>query len=237
MMRVVLKNKTSRMLYVDLGNSFFVRGETANAYYIPSSTTEATTGATGASVNLGSVAGGLGIGGAAGQILNGVNVGGGRSNTQQTTTYSQRIVAVPPLSTINLDLQDMFPDADNDFQSIQGIRHCPYVSKSDVIEIWLGKENLLHCGDVIKWNAEESPMRFSTIIAYSDTETCVNEKQLNAQFYLREMMGYSKIVGNGISDNGMTKNIMGMEDVFGFVLYSEIKNVYGKRFSGTFPVK
>ena len=103
-----MKNKTSRILYVDLGTTFFIRlGETI-CFYTPSSTTTSHGKSGGAGVNLGAVTGALGIGGVAGNLANGVNVGGGTTSSTTSTTYSQRIVAVPPMSSIELTPQYLF---------------------------------------------------------------------------------------------------------------------------------
>jgi len=237
-MRIALKNKTTKTLYVDLGNTFFGRGDEASALYVPTSTTNSTTGTTGGSMNLGAVAGGLGVGGSTQQILNGVNIGGAKSNMQQTTVYSQRVVAIPPMSTLSLSLQDLFPGKWPDgVQRISGIRHSPYVKTSDIIEVWFGEEGRLSNGKTLTYTEESSPMRFSTMATYADNEACENAKSLNATFFLREMLGYGKIKGNGIRDVGRTKDLSGLEDVFGFVLYLETKKIYGKRFNnGTFPL-
>ena len=105
-----LKNKTSKTLYVDLGNSFIMRNGVATAYYVPSSTSTSNSSSSGASVNLGAVAGAVGVGGALGTLASGVNVGGGSTSGSVNTTYSQRVVAVPPMSVKELDNQLLFPD-------------------------------------------------------------------------------------------------------------------------------
>ena len=70
---VTIKNKTNKTIYIDLGNTFFSRGGEAQPYYIPGETHQYKGGTTGASVNMGAVAGALGVGGALGTLANGVN--------------------------------------------------------------------------------------------------------------------------------------------------------------------
>ena len=108
--KLCLKNKTNRTLYVDLGNSFIMRNGVATAYYIPTSTSTSSSSSSGASVNLGAVAGAIGVGGALGTLAGGVNVGGGNTSGSVSTTFSQRVVAVPPMSVKELDNQLLFPD-------------------------------------------------------------------------------------------------------------------------------
>ena len=100
-----VRNKTNRTLYIDLGNSFFISMGQATCYYVPSSTTTTHGASSGGSVNLGAVTGALGIGGVAGSLANGINVGGGSTNSTTSTTYSQRVIAVPPMSSVNLPPQ------------------------------------------------------------------------------------------------------------------------------------
>lgn len=104
---VTLENKTTKTLYIDLGNSFLMRGGQAEPYYVPSSTSQTSGSSGGAGVNLGSIAGAVGIGGALGTLASGVNVGGGTSSSSTTVTYSQRVISIPPLASITLDYKDI----------------------------------------------------------------------------------------------------------------------------------
>ena len=103
-----IKNKTKQTIYLDLGNTFYTSMDHSVCYYIPTSTTTTTSSSGGGSVNLGAVAGALGVGGAVGTIANGVNVGGGSTNGTSTTTYSQRIIPIAPMGKTTLDAQYMF---------------------------------------------------------------------------------------------------------------------------------
>ena len=90
----IVFNRTSEIMTIDQTKSFFVNNNgKSTSYYDPTirttSTTDMSSITKGASVNLGSIAGALGIGGIAGQIANGINVGGsGTNGTAITnTTY------------------------------------------------------------------------------------------------------------------------------------------------------
>ncbi len=87
-MHVRIKNKTERTLYIDLGNTFLTVNDDSRSYYVPSSTATTEGRVSGASVNLGLV-----------------NVGGGVSSSETTTVFSQRVLAVPPMSSKNLEVQ------------------------------------------------------------------------------------------------------------------------------------
>ena len=93
-----IKNKTDKVMYVDRGNCFRIYTDGyADCYYdVSKQTTVNQGGGSGGSVNLGSVAGVLGIGGMVGQLAGGVNVGGGTSSSISTSYATQRIIAIPP---------------------------------------------------------------------------------------------------------------------------------------------
>lgn len=101
----IVYNRTSEIMTIDQTMSFFVNSDgKSTSYYDPTVHTTATTDMSsatkGASVNLGSIAGAFGIGGALGQIASGINVGGsGTSGTAVTnTTYiaDQPRVSIAP---------------------------------------------------------------------------------------------------------------------------------------------
>lgn len=99
---VEVQNNSDEIMTIDRTKTFF-RGSDGNStvYYDPTvnvlaqSTTSGHT--TGASVNLGSVAKAVGVGGVAGTLLSGVNVGGANQNAT-TTTNTTYIVDQPKIS-------------------------------------------------------------------------------------------------------------------------------------------
>ena len=90
---VTIFNMTDDIMVVDNTRSYFISGGRSLSYYDPtvrtSTTTDLSQQTKGMSVNLGSIAGALGVGGGLGRALNGVNVGGsGTSGTAvSNTTY------------------------------------------------------------------------------------------------------------------------------------------------------
>lgn len=97
---VVVYNLTNKTMSVDRTQSFFIDPYSQKPYYDPSITTHTSTigSASGVGVNLGAVAGALGVGGVVGRGLNGVNVGESKSQSSATTTYDidQPIIHIPP---------------------------------------------------------------------------------------------------------------------------------------------
>lgn len=109
-------NKTDRVIYIDKGSSFVYVNNKAQSLFSNSSYSSGSGSLGGASVNLGGVASALGIGGAAGSILGGVSVGGGRSSQSSTTVYEQRVMAIAPKAAYELhkwetpyDAASLFP--------------------------------------------------------------------------------------------------------------------------------
>lgn len=88
----VVYNRTFEIMTIDQTKSFFVNSDGKSvSYYDPTvrttSVTDMSSVTKGASVNLGSIAGALGVGGTIGQIANGINLGGsGTSGTAETST-------------------------------------------------------------------------------------------------------------------------------------------------------
>ena len=90
----VVYNRTSEIMTIDQTKSFFVNSDGKSvSYYDPTvrttSVTDMSSVTKGGSVNLGAIAGVLGIGGTIGQIANGINLGGSGTNgtAETSTTY------------------------------------------------------------------------------------------------------------------------------------------------------
>lgn len=221
--RFSIKNKTNQTIYLDLANTFYVSLGQSICYYIPSSTTNSHSSSGGGSINLGAVTGALGVGGAVGTIANGVNVGGGSTNTTTNTTYSQRIVAIAPQSTINLTPQYLFC---NDHKKLmEGLWynfvstslasnsydycvHANFSSKSQSVQ--------MRVGDNYVYSADNSPVKLSFFVAYSKSEQCTNEHVLQSHYYLSNIFGNSlskqvanyHLVGNVHNKNSLQFAIM-----------------------------
>lgn len=88
----IVYNRTSEIMTIDQTKSFFVNSDGKSvSYYDPTvrttSVTDMSSVTKGGSVNLGSIAGALGVGGTIGQLANGINLGGsGTSGTAETST-------------------------------------------------------------------------------------------------------------------------------------------------------
>lgn len=219
-----IKNKTNKTIYLDLGNTFYIRGGNAICYYVPSSTTSTHTSSGGVGVNLGAVAGALNVGGAVGTLANGVNVGGGSSNTTANTIYSQRVIAVPAKSTKPLEVMMLF--GEEELQIDKGLRYKPWgVSTYNFrMEVNFSKkspEGEMQALDHYVYQEATSQVHFSFTVAYSKNENLDNLKSMSASYYLAGLIGF----------NAFQKPWkMGYSDKSNLSVYIKVKNDDGSSY-------
>ena len=180
-----IKNKTNRTIYLDLGNTFYITMGQSICFYTPSSTTTTSSSSSGGSVNLGTVAGALGIGGVAGTLANGVNVGGGATSGTTNTIYAQRVIPVAPMGNVTLDAQYMFGKEDK--LLCKGLTYSSYLGNPYV---HFAKTAPMLIGDHYSYHEDSSPVNLSFIISYSKSEDCQNLKTQTANFFLKDLCGY-----------------------------------------------
>lgn len=195
----VVTNKSSHTVYIDLVNTFYVNMGQSQTFYVPSSTTTSKTSSSGAGVNLGSVTGALGIGGVAGNLANGVNVGGESSTTTTNTTYSQRIIALAPMSSISLPPQYFLGNEPKKIMKgfyyglwkfTYSYLYCAYINFSPE-----SQGNQMMLGDHYVYTESNSPINFSFFLTYSKVENGTGAKSLSSKFYLKDLFG--RIGGRG----------------------------------------
>ena len=188
-----VKNKSGKTLYLDLGNTFIMRKGVAMAYYVPSSTSTSNSSSSGMGVNLGAVAGAVGVGGALGTLASGIGVGGSSTSATVNTTYSQRVISVPPMSVKELDVQLMFPNVETYCDGF-GIQDCGAPNFYFLPEFsFATKEGgYYNNGETHNFSEETSPVKFGFFVSYSDEENCQNEKKLAFNLYLRQIIGFDK---------------------------------------------
>lgn len=189
--RLKLKNRSTKTLYIDLGNTFMTRNGVATAYYIPSSTSTSSSNSSGASVNLGAVAGALGVGGALGTLASGIAVGGGNTSGTVNTIYSQRVIAVPPMSVKELDAQMLFLELGkfcDGFNVFEGYAY------DWIPSFWFDKnDGDYKNGETHDFAESTSPIKFGFFVSYYDNEACQTERKMSFNLYLRRIIGF----GNG----------------------------------------
>lgn len=193
---VKVRNKSSNTIYLDLGNTFYVYAGQSVCYYVPTSTTTAHGSQGGIGVSLGAVTGALGVGGVVGTLANGVSVGGGSTKSTTTTTYSQRVVAVPPMGSIDLASQYMFGNTQyNESRTlVKGLAVSGASNYGSFVGVYFPKDSekgAMLFGDRYVYTEENSPLQLSTILAYSFKEDCSFLKTITSTLYLRELIGTS----------------------------------------------
>ena len=185
-----LKNKTSQIIYVDLGNSFFIRGDEASPLYTPSSTSVTDGASGGVGVNVGSMTNALGVGGVVGTLAQGITVGGGKSQSSTTVTYSQRYISVPPMSSVTLESQLMFLPG----KEYGGNIRCE--ERKSFACVFM-KEFGLKRGETINWDENSTPIKIKSYINYSLDSGFSNTGHINTSLYVKKMIGIPKRSGYG----------------------------------------
>lgn len=203
-LQVTVTNRSNRTVYIELGNSFFIRMGQTQCYYVPSSTSVSSSTSSGTGLNVGAVTGALGIGGVVGTIANGVNVGSGGSNESTTVTYTQRIITIPPRSTVNLEAQWLFGPTEKEvlpgltygkWRGLKGRYQGIFSFPKDA------PEGPLMNGQHLAYSEASSPFRLSVLVAYSYSEDGNAPRTLSANLYLKDLIGrnlnaYAKYRGN-----------------------------------------
>lgn len=110
--KVAVYNNSDAPVYIDLTNSFRIIDGMATPFYDGATYTQNSGGSKGGSLNVGALAGALGVGGALGTLASGVNVGGGTSSGTSVTTTDQPILVVPPHSRVYLPQRKMVDKKD-----------------------------------------------------------------------------------------------------------------------------
>lgn len=184
-----IKNKTNRTLYIDLGNTFYISMGESCCLYVPSSTTSQASSSSGGSINLGTIADVLGVGGAAGTIANGVNVGRGATNGASSTIYAQRIVAIAPLATLNLTPQYMFGNENKQLRKDMEY-HKWGIGDYLFVFIYNSDNDPFLTGEQYSYTEISSPINYSFVLSYSETEDFRITKSQSIHLYLKDLCTY-----------------------------------------------
>lgn len=197
-------NHTNRTIYVDLANSFIVRGLDSESMYVPTATTNSKTSSNGVGVNLGAVTSALGVGGAVGTLAQGVNVGKGNSSTATTTVYSQRVVGIPANSTkvLKVDRLGKRGNTPMNWFRADAMPASKGSSIHDKNLLYFKFERQFKYGEVYYFDENFSFLNFAVHIGYSFEESCENLKSMKMLFYPKYIIG----VGSGNKWKGFNFN-------------------------------
>lgn len=210
--KVVVKNKTNQTIYVDLANTFFFRGVNAAAYYVPTATTNTSSSSTGAGVNMGAVASAIGVGGSVGKLANGVTVGGEHGNATSTTVFSQRVIPVAPMSSIELQAVELFPKELADAYNFGGDKYTftetGWTTPAGAVRLPISGVKV---GEKMNFNEQASPVTIGSFVTYATTEDMATPYTIQSKLYVNSLMGIKGTKLTNFSDN--------VRQALGFVVY------------------
>lgn len=187
--KIRLSNLSNQPIYIDLANTFFKRGTSASPYYVPSSSTNINSETGSVGINLGGITGALGIGGSIGSLASGINIGSSTTSGTATTIYSQRIVSIPPQSSIELSPQLLFPPYLLPGAYKVATKHYGYNFNAWQL-VGLDKKDIpVNIGMTKDYNAETSPISFGLYLSYSFNEQLSEIKTINNTAYLTRLIG------------------------------------------------
>ena len=197
---MTLTNKTDKSIYVDLANSFLIFGKRGTkSMYTQTSTTSTTASSSGSSV---------GLGGVMGRVVGGIGVSGSTTNMSSTTTYAQRIIIIPPMSTFTLPAQNIGKSydgsgyrnghkigLDSDFLNC----YVPFFIQRGLVEdkdkFYNFLFDKLNVGETVDIPMP-ADMPLTVHLSYAFEEDQKSHKSIRTEFYLRKLMG-AKDTGNG----------------------------------------
>lgn len=183
---ILIKNKSDVTIYIDLGNTFRIYGDKSyTPFFSGEQTTITSGGSTGIGLNLGSVASVAGVGGVLGTIAGGITVGGSSNRAHSTTYTKQRILSIPPKATASLgDCEWDHPNGRGDVRRS---------SAESIPESNLGiKKDIVKAGEVHFYDYTASPYHCQYLFTYSTQLDFSSYTTLNADLYLREIIGTNK---------------------------------------------
>ena len=204
--KLVIYNKTDNVIYVDKENSFAYTNDEPTNLFKNASYTTGTGSESGASVNLGGIAGALGIAGPIGSVLGGINVGGGSSNTNSTTTYEKRVLSVAPKSmavlydfgTCEYLLERIkFLDTRRDDEVLLRL----WGERGRFIDPYTKQKTKFKKGMNMTFDANSSPARFKGVVKYSVSENFNESKLISTDNYM-----YALVIDSykGVKNYGTT---------------------------------
>ena len=186
-LRIQISNKSEKIIFVDLGTSYLKRNNIASTIYSPTITSSMVGQNVGIGVNVGSIAGAIGIGGMAGVALNGINIGGGKGSSITTTTYAQRVVSIPPRSAIFLDdIQIFAPGCEN---ALGNIFHFEMLGRPKRPCCLAYKSKDVESGGVYDYTETQTLFYLGCFLNYSFTENFTESKGVETTYYVKRLVG------------------------------------------------
>ena len=180
-----VNNKSSKTIYLDLGNSFFLRGSQSFPFYVPSASSSSVSYSSGVGINVGVLTG-------IGSNLNGLNVGSSTSVTSGNTVFSQRIIALPPRSSCDLPVFRFFPTNNccimygGIMVDTRGARYGTPVTFPHLIN---NVSEQIHIGETVDFKEGELAFNCGVFFSYSFTEDISSPHKLQTTLNIRRIIG------------------------------------------------
>ncbi len=219
--KIKITNKTNTPVYIDLANSFKLDANgSAQPYFTNSVYSESNTKSSGAGLNLGAVAGALGIGGAVGTLAGGMSVGRVSANTATVTSQEQRFLMIPPRAAVYmppvkfsdgskiLEQYDVYFLRNTDVRVNSGLISAsamlqkydeskPYYNAYTSAgalddESWTRDKLAAPLGWTRSFSEAESPKKVTRLITYSTDQDFTTYTILPVSVYLRGVIGSSQ---------------------------------------------
>lgn len=181
---IIIRNKTSRTIYVDKASCFAVSSSGTTKTYFDSQeyvVTEGKNSSSGASVNLGSVANALGVGGVVGTLANGVSVGGDKGTFNAVTTMHKdnSILTIPPHASVALSQDAVKAHPTEKYASI-------LTGSYEYYNIF---DESLKVDEIRNYSEEDTPKSFKYMITYSYDKEFTQSFMVTFGTYLKSIFG------------------------------------------------
>lgn len=205
-----IENKTDKSIYVDLANSFYIDGKgVSHPLFDTTAYTTTNSSSTGAGVNMGGIAGALGIGGAIGKIAGGIGVSSTSGTGTSVTEQQQPVVVVPAHSASQFAItryvlgnnvidapliMTYMMDRPYDTWSGDGYWEKQY---KEILKDYADFSNSTISGEeldlqenaFVKFTPENSPKKIKFIFTYSTTPDFAEYYTIESDLYLKNIFG------------------------------------------------
>lgn len=201
---ILLKNKTDKIIYVDLASCVRTSNLGEHRVYFTSEEVgvEQSSGG-GVSVGLGAVAGALGVDGAIGAIANGVGISQGSGSSINKSYTQMRILSIPPHATMHLTDFKFFvakktsigyngkytlAEKAEEFNYVDWLSYIRDAHCLEVTKLRIPK-GTVNQGEERKYVLEESPIVYNYVITYSTVNDFSSYSTLNSTLYASKVAG------------------------------------------------
>lgn len=159
LLSIHVTNNTSQMLYIDMSQSFFTGKLKVQSMYSGRVVTKTNAEATGLSFGI---------------------IGGASANAQTTTITEQRIISIPPKSTITLPYKIENPLVRLEYGKMtfaNPLKECSVQMLTDMV-----------AGESKEFEENDHKLDMYILLTYSDNEEIKNAKVIRTDFYLQQIL-------------------------------------------------